>query len=331
MNALFYTNPQEMTYQPMSPQKMLEGEVRVKVDAAGICGSDMHAYLGHDARRVPPLVLGHEVAGTIIEGEGVGDRVVLNPLITCKQCVQCKRGRTNLCENRTMIGMTRPGGMADEVVIPVSNIFRLSSDIDPSHASLTEPAACVWHAIDLIKRALSIPLIECNVLVIGAGTIGLLAAKLFQNFGASGIVILEKNPIRRTTAERYEVGDVLGSLTESTDQSFDIVFDAVGAASTRQISVESIRPGGVILHIGLQSNEGEVDTRKITLQEISFIGAYTYTETDFKAALAALENRELGDLFWVEERALADGNGAFADLNNGRVAAAKIVLVPEGS
>lgn len=328
MNALFYTNPLEMTYRGMSPQPKSEGEVRVKVKAAGICGSDMHAYLGHDARRVPPLVLGHEVAGIIIEGERVGERVVLNPLITCKQCEQCKRGRSNLCEHRTMIGMTRPGGMADEVVIPASNVYSLSSNIGLSHASLTEPAACVWHAFELIKRVLFAPLSECNVLVIGGGTIGLLAAKLFQNEEVNQLVVLEKNPMRRTTAAQYVFGDVLGYLPDSNEQSFDIVFDAVGAAGTRQLSIEKVKSGGVVLHIGLQSNNGQLDTRKITLQEISFLGAYTYTEVDFKAALSALENQQFGNLNWLEERSLAKGNGAFSDLNNGTVAAAKIVLVP---
>lgn len=328
MNALYYTNRLEMTYRGMSPQAMAEGEVRVKVNAAGICGSDMHAYLGHDARRVPPLVLGHEVAGIISAGEREGEPVVLNPLITCRTCEPCTRGRSNLCENRTMIGMTRPGGMADEVVIPTSNLYPLSSGINPSHASLAEPAACVWHALELIKRALFVPLAGCNVLVIGGGTIGLLAAKLFQTEGVSELVLLEKNPIRRTTAARYGVGDVLDALPDSGAHTFDIVFDAVGAAVTRQISGERVKPGGVILHIGLQSNEGQVDTRRITLQEISFLGAYTYTESDFKAALSALERRLFGDLFWVEERPLSDGNRAFADLNEGRVAAAKIVLIP---
>ena len=328
MNALYYTNPLEMTYRDMSPQTVGEDEVRVKVHAAGICGSDMHAYHGHDARRVPPLVLGHEVAGTISAGERAGEPVVLNPLITCRACEQCSRGRSNLCENRTMIGMTRPGGMADEVVIPTSNVYPLSASLNLSHASLTEPAACVWHALELIKRALFVPLADCSVLVIGGGTIGLLAAKLFQTEGVSQLVLLERNRIRRTTAERYGVGDVLETLPDSGNDSFDIVFDAVGAATTRQLSVERVKAGGVILHIGLQSNDGQLDTRKITLQEIGFLGAYTYTERDFKAALAALERHLFGDLFWVEERPLSAGNRAFADLNAGRVAAAKIVLIP---
>ena len=91
---------------------------------------------------------------------------------------------------------------------------------------------------------------------------------------------------------------------------------------------QMVNAGGVVLHIGLQSNKGQLDTRRITLQEISFLGSYTYTRADFSAALSALENRQFGHLNWIEERALADGNGAFADLHRGQVAAAKIVLIP---
>ncbi|MFT7586357.1 MAG: threonine dehydrogenase-like Zn-dependent dehydrogenase [Cellvibrionaceae bacterium] len=330
MKALFYTAPLEMTYQEAAPQDVVVGEVRVRVEAAGICGSDMHAYHGHDARRTPGLILGHEVCGTIVEGERSGERVVLNPLMTCGSCEDCQRGRTNLCENRTMIGMTRPGGMADEVVLPAANAIRVSAGIGSSHASLTEPAACVWHALELIKRVAFVPIQESRILVIGGGTIGLLAAKLFQHYGADEVVMVERNRMRQKTAERYGFGQVLGSIEGSAAfvSSFDIVFDAVGAAVTRKISIEAVRAGGVVLHIGLQSNEGEIDTRKITLQEVAFLGVYTYTEADFGAALMALEKGVFGDLFWVEERALADGNGAFADLDHGRVAAAKIVLVP---
>lgn len=330
MNALFFTAPLEMAYREAAPQQLGAGEVRVQVEAAGICGSDMHAYHGHDVRRKPGLILGHEVCGTIIEGERLGERVVLNPLMTCQNCSHCKRGRTNLCPNRTMIGMTRPGGMADEVVLPAANAITISSKISSAHASLVEPAACVWHALELIKRVIFTPLEESSILVIGGGTIGLLAAKLFQHRGAGQVVMVERNPIRQQTAERYRFGKVLNHIEDpaAIENSFDIVFDAVGAAVTRQISVDAVRAGGVVLHIGLQSNEGPVDTRKITLQEVAFLGAYTYSQADFSATLAALESEIFGDLFWVEERPLAEGNQAFFDLDHGRVAAAKIVLVP---
>ena len=105
MKALVYTAPNEVTYRDEPEPSAAPGEVKIRVDAVGICGSDMHAYHGHDPRRNPPLILGHELAGEILEGPGKGRRATVNPLITCGYCEYCKQGRDNLCANRTMIGM----------------------------------------------------------------------------------------------------------------------------------------------------------------------------------------------------------------------------------
>src|SRR5438128_9459015 len=115
MKALVYTHPNEMTYREQPKPCAAPGEVLIEVEAVGICGSDMHAYHGRDPRRVPPLILGHELAGEIVQGPGAGKRVTVNPLITCGHCEYCVEGRNNLCANRTMIGMTRAGGFAELV------------------------------------------------------------------------------------------------------------------------------------------------------------------------------------------------------------------------
>ena len=117
MKALVYTSPNEVTYRDEPEPAPAAGEVVLGIDAVGICGSDMHAYHGHDPRRDPPLILGHELAGDDRRGPGSGRRVTVNPLITCGRCEFCVQGRNNLCANRTMIGMTRPGGFAEYVTI----------------------------------------------------------------------------------------------------------------------------------------------------------------------------------------------------------------------
>ncbi len=147
MKALVYTNPEEITYRDEPVQPPLEGEAQVRVDAVGICGSDMHAFHGHDPRRVPPLILGHEAAGVVETGRCAGQRVVLNPLIGCAQCSDCLGGRSNLCQNRTMIGMTRPGAFAELISIPEQNLIPIPHDMNPVHAALTEPAATALHAL----------------------------------------------------------------------------------------------------------------------------------------------------------------------------------------
>jgi threonine dehydrogenase-like Zn-dependent dehydrogenase len=106
MKALVYTKPDEVVYRNEPDPTLMPGEVLVKVSSSGICGSDMHAYHGHDPRRVPPLILGHEVSGTVASGEREGERVVINPLITCGNCEFCESGRTNLCEMGSSLLLT---------------------------------------------------------------------------------------------------------------------------------------------------------------------------------------------------------------------------------
>ena len=328
INGLVYTGPNKMVYQPMPQQPTRAGELLIRVEAAGICGSDMHAYHGHDARRVPPLVLGHEGVGIIANGKRAGQRVALNPLITCGRCRACQAGRTSLCEDRTMLGMTRQGAMAEMVTIPEALVLPVADDVDPVHAALMEPAGCTWHAIDLVKRVARQPLPDQRILIIGAGAIGLLTALILHYQGCREIHLTDMNPLRVETAQNCAVATVHNARETSFSEAFGIVFDAVGTTGTRQAAIEAIRPGGVIMHIGLQEPAGPFNVRKLTLGEIAFLGTYAYTHNDLQASLKLLEAGSLGDLSWVETRPLADGASAFADLDQGKSAAAKIILVP---
>jgi 2-desacetyl-2-hydroxyethyl bacteriochlorophyllide A dehydrogenase len=329
MKALVYTAPREVTYRDEPAPARATDEVLIRIDAVGICGSDMHAYHGHDPRRVPPLILGHELAGEIVEGPGAGRRVTVNPLITCGTCEYCRQGRDNLCANRTMIGMTRPGGFAQFMTTAASSVIDIPRDMGACEAALTEPAATAVHAVDMAARVLARPLPECDALVLGGGAIGMLATLLLQSRGIRHVVAGETNRLRRASlarATRAATYDPQASAPR--DNSADLVIDAVGAAATRKVALAAVKPGGVVMHIGLLDGASEIDMRKLTLAEIALIGTYTYAAADLRAAVAALHAREFGDLAWVEERPLAEGPAAFADLDEGRVAAAKIVLRP---
>jgi 2-desacetyl-2-hydroxyethyl bacteriochlorophyllide A dehydrogenase len=329
MKALVYTASREVTYRDEPAPARATDEVLIRIDAVGICGSDMHAYHGHDPRRVPPLILGHELAGEIVEGPGAGRRVTVNPLITCGTCEYCRQGRDNLCANRTMIGMTRPGGFAQFMTTAASSVIDIPRDMGACEAALTEPAATAVHAVDMAARVLARPLSECDALVLGGGAIGMLATLLLQSRGIRHVVAGETNRLRRASlarATRAATYDPQASAPR--DNSADLVIDAVGAAATRKAALAAVKPGGVVMHIGLLDGASEIDMRKLTLAEIALIGTYTYAAADLRAAVAALHAREFGDLAWVEERPLAEGPAAFADLDEGRVAAAKIVLRP---
>jgi len=330
MKALVYTNPNEVTYRDEPDPVLAAHEVVLRIDAVGICGSDLHAYHGHDPRRVPPLILGHELAGTVVAGPGIGTRYTANPLITCGVCEYCVQGRNNLCANRTMVGMTRPGAFAERMSIPVGSLIAIPQEMTPVMAALTEPAATALHALNLSMRALHRPLPECSLLIIGGGAIGMLAALLARNYGCSAVRVAETNALRRASLEQHAGCRAFDPLAEKAvaDNTADLVIDAVGAKATRNAAFAAVKPGGVIMHVGLQDWASEIDMRKLTLAEITLLGTYTYTTADLRATVAALQRGAFGDLAWVEQRPLAEGARAFQDLHQGRSASAKIVLHP---
>jgi alcohol dehydrogenase len=329
MKALVYTHPNEVTYRDEPEPALAADEVVLRIDAVGICGSDMHAYHGHDPRRSPPIILGHELAGTVVAGPGVGTRYTANPLITCGSCEYCVQGRNNLCANRTMVGMTRPGAFAERMSIPVSSLIAIPQEMSPVMAALTEPAATALHAMNLSMRALHRPLQECSLLILGGGAIGLLAALLAKSYGAREVTVAETNGLRRASAARHAGCAVLDPLAGKVpDTSADLVIDAVGAKATRAAAFAAVKAGGVIMHVGLQDWASEIDMRKLTLAEITLLGTYTYSTADLRATVAALARGAFGDLAWVEQRPLAEGARAFRDLHEGKSASAKIVLHP---
>lgn len=329
MKALVYTGPRNIEFRDEPDPTPGSGEALVRVEAVGICGSDMHAYFGHDERRPAPLILGHEACGRVLSGQHEGRRVVINPLVSCGDCSDCLGGRANLCAAREIISMPpRQGALAEFIKIPETNIVAVPDDMDPAHGALTEPIATALHAVNVADRALWRPMGECRALVIGGGAVGLSAALILRSRGARGIHVADTNPLRRDTAAHAGFDLLDPACGDHAESSFDLVVDAVGGAATRRAASAAVRPGGVIAHIGLLEGEGGLDVRKLTLQEVTFVGTYTYTMVDFRATVSAIEEGVLGPLDWIEQRALGEGAAAFDDLENGRAAASKIILVP---
>lgn len=331
MKALVYTQPNALVLRNEPEPTPRNDEVLVRVDAVGICGSDMHAYHGHDSRRPPPLVLGHEAAGLIISGPNTGARVAVNPLVTCGTCDWCLAGRPHLCPSRELLSMPpRPGAFAELVRVPERNLFTISDHLETKKAALTEPLSVAYHAVNLGARLLHQPLSASRCLVLGGGAIGLGCALVLALHGAREIQIGEPNAARRRTASR--AGSFHCYAPNERDEpaklSMDLIVDAVGAVATRSAACRLVKPGGVIVHVGLLPGSEGLDVRKITLQEIIVAGTYCYTPLEFRETLDAIASGQLGSLDWVEERPLADGPQAFRDLDEGATAAAKIVLRP---
>ncbi|RIA47251.1 zinc-dependent alcohol dehydrogenase [Dichotomicrobium thermohalophilum] len=326
MKALVYTGPETLAYREV-PDPEPGGDALIEIAHVGICGSDLHAYAGHDERRPAPLILGHEAAGRVIAGPGAGTRVTINPLVTCGACEACRAGRDNLCPDRQIISMPpREGAFAERVVMPGRNLVPIPDHVPTEKAALTEPLACGWHAVRLAEAALDRPVAAARCQVIGAGAIGLGAALVLAAWGAREITVVEANPARREVGAA--AGDFRVVAPEGAEGDVDLVIDGVGIEATRKAASAAVRPGGVIMHIGLGSGAGGLDIRRMTLQEITFIGTYTYAADDFRDTAAAIFDGRLGALDWPVMRPLSEGAQAFADLKAGRVAAPKVILVP---
>ena len=330
MKALVYTDHETLTYRDEIDASAKEGEELIKVSATGICGSDMHAYHGLDERRIPPLILGHEISGI---NQTDNNPVVINPLITCGKCQECLDGREHICFNRELLGMTKPvaraGGFAEFVAAPSQNIFSVPSSANLRDLALTEPTAVAFHAIKISEQISFKKIHKAKILIIGGGAIGLLLALVLKIKNAEKITIVDTNTKRLDVCKKASSYSVSHPDDDGVQaNNYDIVFDAVGLEATRKKSIQCVQQGGVIIHIGLGQPAGKFNFRKATLQEITFIGTYCYTNEDFKQSLDLLIAKELGDLKWLDYRPLKDGAAAFREIHEGATASPKIILLP---
>ena len=326
MKALVYDGPETLGFRDVDKPVAREGEDLVRIEAVGICGSDMHAYLGHDDRRPAPLILGHEAAGIVEGGPRDGMRVTINPLVPCGTCEACTTGRVNICGTRQLISMPpREGAFAQYVAMPRENLVEVPADVPLDKAALAEPLSVSWHTARLALEALN-PSMDRRALIVGGGAIGLAASLALKAMGLSDVTLVEPNDGRREFLTT-RCGEV---AVAQADGTYPLVIDAVGYAATRAVASAAAAPGGVIAHVGLGDGEGGLDIRRMTLQEITFIGTYCYTKQDFRDTAQAIFDGRLGSLDWFEPRALADGFQAFKDLRAGAVASPKIMLSPWG-
>ena len=330
MKALVFTDKEKLEYQSMPMPVIKEQELLVKVSGAGICGSDMHAYHGFDSRRIPPLILGHEISGTI---ENSDQSVIVNPLVTCGSCYECKNEIDHLCQSSSFIGMSKPierhGGFAEYVSVPKKNLHYINKTNILSTLSLTEPTAVSLHAIELAKKHSIKQLKESKIIIIGGGAIGLLTGLILNSIGIVNYTIIDTNKKRLDVCKKASGCQIYFPDDHKVKKnSYDLVFDAVGLEKTRKQSIECVKQGGTIIHIGLSQPAGEFDFRKTTLQEIIFIGSSRYTDQDFKKSINIIEDNKLGDLNWLDFRSLSDGSNAFREIHDGSTASPKIILIP---
>lgn len=340
MEALVWLGPREMEMQRAAIPQLRPGEVLIAVRAAGICGSELSGYLGQNSLRVPPLVMGHEAAGEVIQSTGgtfadgsparTGIRITFNPLVICGECDRCRVGLTNLCRQRQLIGAHRPGAFAQFVAVPAVQCHPLPDNLSDTIASLTEPLACSLRAVKLTQVR---P--EENLLILGAGPIGLFALIAAKAEGIKNVYVSDLSESRLAVARQWGASetinvqkqDVQATVQKIAPGGVATVIDAVGANVTRAQAVQAVVPGGTIVFIGLHDETSSLATNYLVRQEITIRGSFSYDQSDFKRAFDLLADGLLQPgTAWLEERPLAEGASSFAQLVDGQVAATKIVL-----
>ncbi len=326
MRALYYTGTMQSELRDAPDPVAGEGQVHLDISHCGICGSDMHAWHGHDERRVPPLILGHESVGVPRSGRYAGQRVAINPLHTCGSCRHCLAGDDHLCADRQLMSMQLPGAYAEQTVAAERNLYPLSDAVSDEDAALAEPLAVCVHAIEVARKTARRPIAEGRCIVLGGGAIGVLTAMVLADQGCKDLLIAEPNAKRREVLENACAVKAYDPMSEAPElSSADIVFDAVGMGATRKAACELVIPGGTIVHIGLQDGADGIDTRRVTLQEIHFSGTYCYSRYDFAAALKLLTRGLVTNRDWIEVRPLEQGAQSFIDIHEGK-APPKIIL-----
>ena len=327
MRALVWHGPKEMSVDDVPDPHPAPGEVVLAPEAVGICGSELEGYLGHQANRTPPLIMGHELAGRVIAvGDGVEERwsgrhVAVNPLIAGDDALA---GIEQLSGERKLIGVHRPGGFAGAVSVPVDRLRELPDGADPRLAALAEPLANGVHAARVARAGAEGGPIE-RVAVIGAGTIGLMTLQAAALAGAEWTGVLELEPARREAAAALGA-DATFEAAEELPRGLDVVFDAVGSEDTRRLALDALRPGGCAVLIGLAADATSLAFHDVIRRGLTIRGAYAYTDADYDEALALLLDGRagLGELEPVQP--LDAGPDAFAELASGPSGRLKVFL-----
>jgi len=321
MEALVWLGGDRLEIEDLPSEVPNSEETLFNVVLAGICGSDLHAYRGHGGKRVPPLVLGHEAVGRI---EGDERLFVVLPLQGCQHCALCASGQENLCVDRKLLGLDRPGTFAQQVVVPTSALIAVPEGLSADVAALTEPLATSLAAFKGFELGPDV-----KVAVIGCGSIGLLAIYAAALAGCD-VVATDPMAERRDTALELGATRVVESADGFVAGSMDLVIDAVGIEATWSAGLRAVRNGGGVVIVGLGQISGNVEIGDLVRRGITVKGTYAYTRADFEEALALLAKAP-PSVGWLERMDLSEGATAFADLVAQRTNAVKILLQPSGS
>lgn len=298
MKALRYLGPNELKVMQVEKPQPAAGEVLIRVKSCGICGSDVHGYMGLTGRRTPPMTMGHEFSGVVeTVGEGVqtlvpGDRVAPYPVDYCGSCAQCRAGKTNVCSSKRQFGvLSVDGAFADYICVPAHLCFKLTEKVSFEEASMMEPLAVAYHAVQMAGD-----LRGKRVMIVGAGTIGLLVL----------VCCLVQKPdfvlVSDLSEERLKLAKKMGADAtyhppggEESPKDYDVAIEAVGAGPSVRSAMDSLRIGGKAIWVGNNKPMIEINMQQIVTRELSVQGSFLYDLGDFEAAVKLI-NEGIVDL-----------------------------------
>jgi 2-desacetyl-2-hydroxyethyl bacteriochlorophyllide A dehydrogenase len=304
MNALVYHGPKDMRWEDAAAPTPRDDEVVVEVKAVGICGSDLHGYLGVTGRRIPPMIMGHEAAGIVsAAGKAVselreGDRVCLQPINFCGSCKYCRAGQENICPVKTLIGvLSTNGAMADYVTNKADNTYKISDSLGFVEASMVEPFSVANNAL---RNSSSVK--GRTVLIIGLGTIGLCLLQLLKREGPGRVIAIDLAENRLEAASAGGADVLVNPKQEDAAEAVraacggagaELIFEAVGEAATVSLSIEAAASKAEIIWIGNSKPLGEIPIQKVVTDELSITGTYGFTRAVFEDTLSIMESGAL--------------------------------------
>lgn len=306
MRAGYIAEPLHALFRDDLPEPVITepDQVKIQVKVTGICGSEVHAYHGRHAWRVPPLVSGHEFAGTVVEVGSqvtmyqIGDRVTAEPQYGCGKCGLCRSGRYNLCKDKKILGATYwSGSFGEYVVVPERCVIRLPEAVSYDQGALIEPIAVGMHAV----RTHGVDENK-TIAVIGCGTIGLgviLSAKCFHPRQVIGIDVVEFN-LKKASEMGADLtlnsmsSTVIADVMKVTDgHGVDITFLAFGNAACIKLAADITKRGGTIAEIAVMDNSVAAPFSDIQIKELKVCGSNMYTAGDFQAVIDGIDNGKI--------------------------------------
>ncbi len=346
MKALELVAKSEFEYKEVANPEIKDDQVLIRVKACGICGSDVHGMDGSSGRRIPPIIMGHEASG-VIEALGSsvdasvwkpGDRVTFDSMVYCGECWHCRRGETNLCDNRMVLGVScadyrNHGAFAEYVAVPERILYRLPDSLSFEHAALTEAVSVAVHAVDLSPIRL-----DDSAVVVGSGMIGLLVIQALKAAGCGKVIAVDLDEERLALAKKLgaseivkaDSGDVPEAIRQLTEgRGADHAFEVVGMDPTLRTAIDSVRKGGTVTLVGNLKPVVDFPLQEVVTRQINLIGTCG-SAGEYPACLNLIADGTIRvDEIISATVPLSEGASWFDRLYKGEKGLAKVILKPE--